>query len=162
MSSCQATNSFWPHYLHQHSLDSGKPHQDSGDRFPPLQTVDQLGNEANINSFSEKTWQLRLDELGPHPGLGLLAGHTQPGVHPHGRVRRLRKVCYKCLVMGENPQVQTALVFLWHHCLPSVIYGRNLMTMFVYKHVSVFMNKNKWYKCKQKMDTNGKLRTRLP
>lgn len=42
MSFLQATKPFQPRNFHQHSLDSGKPYQDFGGRFPSLQNRTSL------------------------------------------------------------------------------------------------------------------------
>lgn len=51
----QAINSFQPHNLHQHSLNSGSPTKILVTDFHHFKTEDQLGKEASTNSFQEKT-----------------------------------------------------------------------------------------------------------
>ena len=145
---CQAINSFQPHNLHQHSLNSGSPTKILVTDFHHFKTEDQLGKEASTNSFQEKTWKLRHDKLGTHPGLWLPCEHTQPGIHLHGRIRKVTESVLKCPVVGENclKSKQHWDFFFKHHYLPAVIYWRNLITVFIYKHNSVFITQNKWYK----------------
>ena len=102
MSPCQAANSFQASNSDQHSLNSGKPHQDCGHRFPSLLTAGQLGNEANINSLWEKTRHLRNKEFGLHPGLGYMLSSAAQRSCAWG-VGRLQEVWYKRSMMGENP-----------------------------------------------------------
>lgn len=123
----QTTKSFQPCYLPQHSLDSGKPHQDFGDRCLSYKTEDQLGNEVTINSLWEKTWKPKRDELGPHSGLWLPGEYIQPGIHLH---ERIRKITTSFLKMSSDKRklsrVQTALRFFFNTFIYLLLYIENI------------------------------------
>ena len=99
---CLAINSFQPHNLCQHSPNSGNPTMFLVKDFHHFKTEDQLGNEVSTNSFQEKTWKLRHEELGTYPGFWLPCRQTQLGIHLHRKIRKVTESVLKCPLMGEN------------------------------------------------------------